>query len=348
MARRPGLKRIHLSKVNKILEKERTNQWDVYAPLSHVRLKIEDSLAPLIDRFVVCLQQNAQEQELKISETAMRQLCSILGIHPRYIEQLPASLVLNTIHCLLELKDISKERRFLLRLKGTGRPTLRAILPQNYVRFDDLQVLSEVQAVVDRENLRISNLKITDNIFWMRILLKEEVDLGSFQARDPAKLGFDVLSSETGCCDLQLRNVIFREICSNGLTQISASNKTLRANKNRMDRLVFQATIRSTLEETLDKTRNMAEMLGGTRSHFIKDVSEEIDWIFRKYRLGSMKGKVGRWVVSEVMKDVGLFGISQFNIIQAITAIARGLEPQERLRLEEAAGSYLLDRVNRN
>lgn len=348
MARRPQVKAMPLSSVGRIIDKERRELRDAYAPLSALTVEIADPLAPGPDRFRARLRETGATHTLKFTENSLNQLCSIAGTPCQFLDRLPPALGLRVLRSLLEVSDITRERPFLFRMRGRIPHLLRAILPQSFVRLDDRQVLAEVTEAARDSSLRVVGCTVDEDTFFLRAVFEDRLDLGTRHAPDPAHAGIDIITSETGAHPLAVWQSLVRVVCINGMVFREKSRRTLRSGHTRIDREVLRGTLRSHLEESVRRGPRIAGLLAETRSNYIQDPREEIERVFRDYRLGSPRGRLGQWVAREVLKRVGVFGIERFEFIQAVTALARGCETRDRLRLEEAMGAYLLEKVKLN
>jgi len=67
----------------------------------------------------------------------------------------------------------------------------------------------------------------------------------------------------------------------------------------------------------------------------------EIERNFYHFKLGSPRGRVGRWVIAEALKSKTLWGLQRFDIVKAFTLAAQSLGHRERRRFEDAMSSYL-------
>jgi hypothetical protein len=339
---------VPLTNVEHILSKERKNLTDLYAPVASMRLDIKNPLAPLTGRYGLSVKEGTTERELRFTPTSMNQACAIAGVPVHFMEKVPASLGLHLLRCLLEMSDYADGRPFLLRLKGKRSLRLRAVLPQSFVRFDDLQVLEEIRSVVSGNDVRVARLNVDDDTFFMRLVVGDGLNIGSLRNPDPAMPALDVLSSETGAHPMELRHALVRMVCLNGMTFQSDARKILRMRNTRMDRGLFQRAARTTFEQMVANGGSLAGTLAESRASYIKDPRGEIGQIFSHFRLGRSTGKLGRWVVDEMLKNLSLFGVQKFDIVQAFTAAARGLEHRDRMRIEDAMGSYLLHGFSKN
>jgi len=324
------------------VRKQRVEQRDVYAPLSALELKIRDPMAPLQGRYCGFITEGKTRMPIRLSDTALRQIGGITGVPLNFLAKTPASVGLAALNSHLAMAECADGRQRLMRLKMKGTPTLRAVLPQSFVRFDDTQVLACVRRASDK--LRVARLQVDDDTCFLRVLTEERLELGTAGNPDEAYAGVDVISSETGKRPLEMRSVVWRLVCTNGITRLSSANELLKVRNTSMDRHAFEGAVRTAMVDAIAVGREGARRLADTRGDFINDTRAEITRIFRRYKLGSPNGKVGRWVAEElVRKMTPMYGINKYDLIQAFTATARGLENRDRIRLEDAMGAYLME-----
>jgi hypothetical protein len=341
MARTAGLKTIPLPRVRAILESNRQGTHDIYCPLSSIELDLGAPLAPLSERFQARVAHGGRRVRLRLTPTAIRQISAIAGVPIQFLEKTPASIGLGLLRSMLRLAIEARDRALLLRLKGRRAPRLRAVLPSSHVRFDDLDVLAELEATLGDagRDFRVVNLNVNEDLLCVRGLFSNPLDLSTSQRPDPAAAGIDIVSSETGRA-LELRHVLVRVVCSNGMTSVlrNGSEKTRHTS---MDRAAFRARTALAIDRALEQGREMSAQLAAFRSAFVKAPRSEVEAILQRHRLGSLDGRFGRWVMTELDKNLSLFGVTRFEIVQAFTAVARGLQPIHRRRLEDAMGAYV-------
>ncbi|UCF68565.1 MAG: hypothetical protein JSV80_04515, partial [Acidobacteriota bacterium] len=230
MARTPGLRTMPIKEVARQLEKARADRSDLYAPLSAVRLKLRDPLGVAEQRFGLSIENRHGTDDLALTPTALQQLCAISNMPLAFLERAPASVGLQALRTMLSVAAESNEKRFLWRLQGQRRPKkgkLCAVLPQSYVRIRDEEVFSAVAKASDGMPLRVSHVTIDDDTLSVRLLRPEKLDIGHTRDSDPAYPGIHIISSETGQHPLQVRHVLLRVVCLNGITQLADAQQTL-------------------------------------------------------------------------------------------------------------------------
>jgi hypothetical protein len=338
VARQRGLMTKRFEDVHRVLEKERAGQSDLYCPLSRMHLRGGSSLAPVHDRYQVDLDCDGRARSMALAPTALNHLCGFAGIPYSFLERVPSALGLKLLRCLLEMASGDEDRAFLFRLKEARTPRIRAILPASFVRISDRELLEDVEHSLDRPAV-IMNLAITADLFSLRVVFPGEgMELGY---GDPAMPGLDLQSSETGLHPLQVRRVLFRQVCANGMTSLTDSQKLLQKRMTRFDRDEFRAAVRQGAAEAVGYGSEMAERLRTARTEFLKDPASEIERLFTNYKLGSPRGDRAQWVANALVRDLPLFGVGRFEVVQAFTAVARGLEHEHRVKWEDAMSDYV-------
>ena len=334
-----------------VVFKERQANRDEYLPLVHFQPQIRDSLAPLPGRFAFRCTGERTTFTAVPTMHSLSQYCNLLGIPIQFVEKIPANMAIRMFSVLLDTCEKADGRQFLVRLNERDGTRLRAILAHSFVRFDDQQVL-RVLNQVSGGGFVVKNIEVDEDQMHLRLLLptaaSDPLELGTALKRDRAFAGIDLVTSETGAGPMEMRSLLFREICANGLTALSHGEKVLKRRYTEIDRGVFEEIVREAINRASTHGRETAERLAATRSEAIPDPGREVDSVFRGFRLGSSHGRIGRWVREEVEQSAGLFGVQRFDLIQAFTAVARGLESRDRLRVEDAMGEYLVRGMGRN
>jgi hypothetical protein len=337
-----------LREAHGLLAKERSGQRDVYSPLSRVQLEIGTPLAASHLRYRARVEDEGQVRSMTLSPTALGQLARMAGVPGSFLERVPPALGLKLLRCLLDVYAGSEDKTCLLRLKEEkDTPVIRAVLPPSFVRISDRELLEDLEHAIDR-SLTITHLGISNDVFAIRVVFDDEVvEVGTRRRRDPAMAGLDLRSSETGVCPLQVRRLLYRQVCENGMTSLAESQKMLRKRMSRFDRGEFRRVLREAAQESVSHGQEMASRLRASRSDMVKNPQLEVQRIFRNYKLGSPRSDRARWVVNEVLQSATLFGFGRFELVQAFTAVARGLEHDRRLQWEDAMTDYLLSGANR-
>lgn len=351
MARRIGSAQMPMGRAESAVFNERHATRDEYLPLVQIQPQVRDSLAPLPHRFAFRCTGERGTFTAVPTMNSLSQYCNLVGIPIQFLEKIPANMGIRMFSILLDTCEKADGRQFLVRLNEKEGTRLRAILAHSFVRFDDRQVL-RVLNQVSGGGFQVKNIELDEDQMHLRLLIPNAtavpLELGTAFKTDRAFPGIDLVTSETGAGPMEVRYLVFREICSNGLTALAEEQKILKRRYTEIDRGVFEEIVRQAINKASTHGQDTASRLLATRDQVIPDPGRELTSVFRSYRLGSPNGRIGRWVREELDRSAGLFGVQRFDFIQAFTAVARGLESRDRLRMEDAMGEYLVGGMGRN
>lgn len=347
MTRRTGVRTITLSEAERRLRAARAGNWDAYIHLGRLRVIAHPSAQGWHEALSLAVApaagETAMPQRLALREESARQLCHHLGVPPNFAATLPAEVAANLLNrALYEGAD----KLALLRCKRTpGGSTLRAILKPSYPRLTDLEVVSAVRASPTGTELRVSHISILEDVLSLRVVFPEGHDLGRPRRPDIHLMGIDVTNTETGGQSrLAVRFLCHRLVCSNGLT-MPVHFSRLDARHARFDGDALRDELTTALAWCSDRAPRMIHSLMEARQISISSPEEELDALFRRYRLGGTRGRIGQRMMNELQRGVGLFGCSLFDFIQAVTLVSQTLAPLQRLRFEDAVGEMLVQRT---
>ncbi len=343
MARRIGIHAIPLKSAEEMVVTERRGCFDTYAALNDLRIEVNDSLAPLGSRFKFTVKAGSKSIPAATTPHSMAQVCNLLKVPPQFVERLPAAVALRLLRTLQDTSELADGRSYLMRFRqGEGWTTIRAVLPSSYVRFDDLEIVRMARAALGGR-LEVGLIQVDEDSMSLRLVQDagRPVNLGTEQSKDPGRVGISILSSETGVHPLELRHLLLRLVCENGLTVPIEDQKALRQRLVQVDRSVVTRAVEGALSQIVPRGLALADQLAETRAQMVPEPEAEVRGIFQRHRLGSPNGRIGRWVAEEVGRNLTLFGAQRFEIVQAFTAVARGLESRDRLRFEDAMGAYV-------
>ena len=283
---------------------------------------------------------------------SLSQYCNLLGIPIQFLEKIPANMGIRVFSVLLDTCEKADGRQFLVRLNEKDGTRLRAILAHSFVRFDDRQVL-RVLNQVSGGGFIVKNIEVDEDQMHLRLLLparnRRPAGAGhGGEERSRRFSGIDLLTSETGAgphggaLPPVPRDLLQRPDGSLPRTEgAEAPVHRDRPQRLRTDRAAGdQPCVHARARDGGAPGRDPG---GGDRRS-----GQEVNSVFGAFRLGSPNGRIGRWVRQEVGQSAGLFGVQRFDFIQAFTAVARGLESRDRLRVEDAMGEYLVRGMGRN
>ena len=152
-------------------------------------------------------------EPFEVGEIAHRQIGTYLGIHSKYynkmLEQAPDLLSHNANHWF----NSAPEERMVRTLDGVAR----AFLSNRYRRIDNYEIASAVLPIIgEMPDARFESCQITENRLYIKVVnpsLVTEVVPG-----DIVQAGLVITNSETGQGAFSVQPLIYRLVCSNGMT----------------------------------------------------------------------------------------------------------------------------------
>lgn len=256
-----------------------------------------------------------------------------------FLDTAPASVALGALRTMLRVVAEGDDRRRLFRYERGRRARLVGVLPQSYVRMADVEVLDALER--SASDLRVQLAKIDDDVVSVRLLRDEKIDLGAARGGDDGVAGIHVVSSETGRMPLQVRQVLLRIVCANGITALADADSKLSTRYTGLNRRELEVAFSGAVDAASGRAQAWAARLEHARGEPVEDPGEEISRVVHRFNLGGPTGRIARWVREETRRARSLFGVSRFDVVQSFTAVARGLETSPRLRVEDAMGTYL-------
>lgn len=337
------LKGMNLTGAEGILRRERRANGDAYVHLSRLQPRAGKDLGEPQERFRLTVDADGRLLDLALTGQSLQQLTGLAGVPAGFLEKIPVSVGLATLRsCLTLAVETRDDPMLLLRLGGDGT-FVRGILPASFVRYDDRDLLQDVRQALGEREVRVTDLLVQEDVFHIRIATREAVELGAGKQNDVAWPGIDILSSETGRLPLELRRVLVRLVCSNGMTAVAGEQGAAGRRKTGISRKGIEEFVQVGLRESLAWSREPAERLRRDRDRMIQHPLDEMERVFRTYGLGNPRSTGGRLVRNVIAQQRDLFGVSRFNFIQAFTRTARALDPRQRSLWEDGMGMYLFE-----
>jgi len=273
--------------------------------------------------------------KFELNEWSARQLCRLtaipFGIFRKASEPLSQDMV-------KEFAPAMKDPQVKLAIKtfGANKKVLRGILSVDYPDIRNSEVLEAIKDVGEDF--------IVDSAGWMDqanpSTLRTRVvfpNFGRTVNNEELKLGLGVTCSELNGCDLEANVILFREVCKNGAIA-SYGNKPY-----------FHFDYKSTwvldLKDILTAAVGRA---GNDLDNFMNRVEEaaatQIDIAHARYILTNAvkDGILNKGVAIKALAVLEKEGCkTAWDMVNALTAQARGFRDELRIRYERAAGLML-------
>jgi hypothetical protein len=322
------------------LERARRDNHDHHVNLRHLRFVVATELPGAVhDQLTLQCDAPGVPGPIHLREAAMPRLLRFLGVPSGFGQALPAAMVAANLNYLLRARA---DELVLLRLRRADDHTvLRAMLPASHVRVDDTALLGRLLRLPGARELRVAGAEIGEDRFHLRAIRPRSVNVGR-DGQDPVHPGLDLYNSETGAGSLGIVQCLFRVVCANGilLRQGAGSARRWRHAHHDGDRL--RSELAEALRRAAADTGRLADRYRQLHHEPLEEPAARLDAFMQRHRLGSVRGRTGERILTELNRTGDLFGSrSLFDFVQAVTAVARTLEVEKRRRFEAAAGELL-------
>lgn len=283
-----------------------------------------------------------------LNDHAKGQVAGDLGIPKRYFDRMldtaPGLLSTNISHWLAN----EPERKLVRGFKpSNGGPGIgRAWLSDRYRRLDNVEIARRIFPVFDEiEGLTFHQAQLTDTKFYLRAYLpslERAIKVG-----DVVRAGVEIKNSEVGSGALVVQPFILRLRCTNGMTvadhgvrrnhvgrrivdETYLSDEALAADDNALW-LVARDTVKSVLNETRfdEIVAQLAELVHGEQ--IVAPVAAT-ETLAQKFGLSDAEREA---VVANLHREGDM---SQWGMLNAVTATAKGVESFDRQAEMEAMG----------
>lgn len=183
--------------VRQQIEDDDREKWDLTVPASVVRVEPNGLLR---------IQNNGTAKLLGLSDNAISQLCQRLAIPVKYFKRLPPEMQSGLAN--FDLERI-RDSHFLLRAKNS---TVRAVLSDRYVTYNNRAVIETVVTAIQTERLSVKNFVLEDEIMFIKLVSADVAD-EVLQLR----IGVMISNSEVGAGQVKVEPFLFRKPCTNDL-----------------------------------------------------------------------------------------------------------------------------------
>lgn len=274
---------------------------------------------------------NPFTDNLKMTPYSFTQFCSRMGLPNTYAKKLMSigreDLLLHNLNELLQEQDENKE--FLVRQTGNY---MRAFLSDRYTVLDSSLILDMAKKVIP-ENFALNQFFLTPERLHVRYL-GQRLDI----PKQDLYVGIQIDSSDVGRKNLSVDFFIYKQVCTNGL-------KVAKLHSN----IYKKVHVGDGLNE-LSFYRDFSKGIGKMQ-RFVGLLTEEIknalnnsidETGFKKLYEKTKKAFPQIVKEDEVKLYMNKYGDNLFAYVNALTEISHQYTLDERIDLEEFAGSLLV------
>ena len=275
--------------------------------------------------------------KLNITEHAFSQICSLLEVPAHYMKKCIEKNKIDLFKRNIDnwAKDIDKD--LMIR---TNRNIIRGIVTQNYIPYDNHEILRDITAAISDTNSQLIPVGayLSEDRMNIRLIdINKPVYIQGDES--PLYFGINVTNSNIGTSSTSIKFFIYRQWCKNGCTINEGSGilyKQSHAGKEHkfMRRLKFQSAI-----QNIDLLRDNIEMIlqeSRKKELSLNEMQMLIDKMKKKVTLSE---KAANSIIEVAQQK---YGSTKHGIINGITEVAQEYDLDTRLQFEQYAGELLL------
>ncbi len=206
------------------------------------------------------------EGHFTINDYAHGQVASKLGIPKQYYDKMSEIEGLRTINVNEWLRKRSDEQQYVRTLDGK----VRAFLSERFRPIDNYAVLSSFLPALQGQDVKIQTSALSEKKMYLQILFpKNELEVRN---GDVVQQGIILTNSEVGAGAVDVKHMIWRLVCSNGMIGMSVLRK-YHIGRTLEDDIFREDTMRAELEAFKLKFRDViADAL--SQKNFIEQVNK--------------------------------------------------------------------------
>lgn len=273
-----------------------------------------------------------EHSEARPTEWARLQVAQLLGVKfDRWFEAATPMQQSEEMNRRLARATGNVRLRLLQHDEGT---VLRAVVSPGYSSIEDSTILEVLANSLKDSAAHVYRLDLTDRLTAITICVGEPQYVGGDVGKTWGTIS--LRNSGVGWSGLAVSQSILRLACSNGMRAPIHTTELLRLRHRHLDLSAIQNQLRDGMRSLPGRLTEASRVLGASTGWNVVNVPAEARALLRERGLiqRHLKGVLAAFRM-EARESV--FGISQ-----AIGLYAQAVSPEDRLVLEDLAGSYVL------
>jgi hypothetical protein len=266
---------------------------------------------------------------LQMSDHAFSQLCAKIGVPVRYMKQClsdgEVSLVSDNMNTWIEkLKSPLLVRTYNNKVRG--------VLSDKFSVLDTPDIINVLQENLD--DYKVKATYLNEERFHARLIQKDMLDI----AGEDLFAGIQIDSSDVGRSVLKVRFMIFKQVCTNGLTVSKGSGVLFEQKHIGITSSEFDKGLRASLSRVPELVASISTAIQDNRN--VKLTKGAVDEMIAHAREHlTLTEDAGNKII-DLMNDK--YGKSRWGLINGITEVAQDYTLERRLELESYAGNLLI------
>lgn len=265
-----------------------------------------------------------------ISEYALSQLCGKIGVPVTYIKKCAESGKLDLARNNL-LRWMDSPKSLMVRTYGNS---VRGILSDRYSILDNRELLNNLVDTVDLNKFSVKGAYLDTDRLHMRLVSKDKIDIDG----EDLFAGIQVDNSDIGKSSLNIKYLIYKQVCTNGLVLPRGEGVLFRQKHIGISNQEFKESLSRSLDILPDLIAKTKDLVDINRS--IKLTQDELDVALDKIKKETNLSEDN----IEVMKELTTtrYGMNNWGLVNSITEIAQKYTLDRRLELEKYSSKLLV------
>lgn len=277
-------------------------------------------------------------QNMGMTRYAMSQLCNKLGVPIRYLEKCfdagMIDLASDNVNAWLE--DYNKN--LFIREYGGN---IRGILSDRYMTLDTPDIMEVISSVVDSSTYSTKGYFLSPERFHARIVQNEMMNIEG----EDLFAGIQIDSSDVGRSTLQVRFMIFKQVCTNGLCITKGGGVLFEQRHIGISIDEFHSEFKESMSRIPVLMENAKELIEEARSKDQKYAIHTFDEVELKDFVDRIKLKT-RLSDDSMLKVISMmqdkYSPTRWGLINSLTEVAQDFTLERRVEIEKIAGDLLL------
>lgn len=274
---------------------------------------------------------DGRKKESDITQFAFSQLCARMGVPANYIKKCfttgKEELALQNFRAWAD-----EAKNNLLVRENDG--VVRAVLSDSYAPFDSYQVLRALKYTVDFGRWKPTQVYLSEDRLVLRFVDFEPLPIND---GSPLYLGFTVSSSDVGRGSLNIKMMVYRSVCTNGMLISSMGGMLYKQHHIGETMTNSKLQVFNEIWSGIDVTaKAIINNINQCRNRQLKDYEMEmyIEKAKREMKLSEKSVEKLHTLIS------GTYEPTKWGIINGITELAQDFTLETRLDMEQWAGEF--------
>lgn len=296
---------------------------------------------------IVGINNDFEVLDFPMNEWAKSQFFNRLNMPGKYFSNLMErgryDLIAN--HANYQLDQLDEDKEFLLRTVKHNERYVRALLSNRYSPFDNDKLIEVINQILTKSqyNYDIEEYYNDDLTASFRVTFPDtavDVNLDEIEKGDVLKASVMVMNSEVGKRGIYIMPVVYRMVCSNGLTTWQAIGDRNDYHKRHVgldEEEVYDFSV-AAFKQSMEAAYKSIQKFNELQKFKVANPEEKISSLLAKDKIPKRLVKKVQQKYNEIWFDNN----SMFGVVNAITRVARDSNIDDKLDLETAAGNILI------